>query len=63
MTEADQIEQQARTIKTLWVRMSKQKSRIEKQQAIIDSAHARIDYLEQQLTPQALAERVFNGKA
>lgn len=68
-TEADQIKTQSDTIKRQWVRIAKdaatidrQAARCEAQQRIIDRQRARITQLEQQLTPEALAERYFDGQ-
>ena len=59
MTEQEQIETQANSIKALWVLNTKLQKQCEVQQGMLNWRQARIEELEAQLTPQAQAERHF----
>jgi len=54
MTEAEQIETQANTIKALWHRISRQQKRIEQLEAQCETQQAIIDWQEQQIAIAAI---------
>lgn len=58
---SEQNERQAEKIKALWYRVTVQQTRIDKQQGMIDWLRRRVETLEAELTPQAIAERYFDG--
>jgi len=59
MTEAEQIEQQAETIKALWHEISRLRRRVEAQQYIIDDLRSQ---LHEATDPFARAEAVFQNE-
>jgi hypothetical protein len=59
MTPAEQIEQQAATIDRIRRERGDLRRRCEVQQGMIDWLQKRVADLEQQLTPEAVAERIF----
>tara|TARA_R100000306_G_C4263050_1_gene86286 strand:+ start:294 stop:530 length:237 start_codon:yes stop_codon:yes gene_type:complete len=58
---SEQNDRQAEKIKALWYRVTAQQARIDKQQGMIDWLRRRVETLEAELTPQAIAERYFDG--
>lgn len=58
----EQVETQAASLKAAWLDLSRLQNRCETLQGMVDWQRARIKELEAQLTPSAIAERVFGGR-
>lgn len=62
MNDDDQIEQQAETIQRYRLAAHRAEKRCEIQQGMIEWQKKRIETLESQMTPEAIAERFFDGQ-
>lgn len=61
MTEEEQIAQQAETIERYRLEAHRLQTRCDTQQGMIDWLRNRVEELEAQTTPEAIAERIFNA--